>query len=230
MPERHVRPERIGHRGAPREFDENTLPSFLRAIERGAEGVELDVHTTSQGTVVVHHDPVVTDPAGSPAPIAQLTDAEVARCVLPMGGRVPTLAEVMDAIGDRATVYVEVKGEGVGEAAVVVALAHGRRYAFHSFDHAAILDLHAQWPRLAYGVLLGAGTPAPGSFVGRYPVRDLWPHWSLVDKSLVEAAHRASTRVLVWTVNDAAVAARLTVLGVDGLCTDDVRLLPHADA
>ena len=55
MPNAHLRarPERIAHRGAPREFDENTLPGFLRSVERGADAVELDVHLTRDGQVVV---------------------------------------------------------------------------------------------------------------------------------------------------------------------------------
>ncbi len=229
MPDRHLPPERIGHRGAPREFDENTIDGFLRALARGADAVELDVHATRQGTVVVHHDAVLSDPSGASAPIADLTDDQVAAWVLPQGGRVPTLAAVFEALGDRGTVYVELKGAGVGEAAIADALAHGARYAFHSFDHAAVLALHEAWPKLAFGVLFDAGTPNVREQIDRYPVRDLWPHWSLVDRALVQAAHAGGKRVLAWTVNDAAAAGRLAALGVDGLCGDDVRAFPPAD-
>ena len=61
-----ARPMLIGHRGAPRERPENTLPSFLRALELQADGIELDVHCTSDRVVVVHHDeiPRATPPSG----------------------------------------------------------------------------------------------------------------------------------------------------------------------
>ena len=49
-------PELIGHRGAPRERPENTIASFLRALDLGADAIELDVHATRDGVVVVHHD------------------------------------------------------------------------------------------------------------------------------------------------------------------------------
>ncbi|HVA57191.1 MAG: glycerophosphodiester phosphodiesterase [Gemmatimonadaceae bacterium] len=228
MPSPLQRPERIGHRGAPREFTENTLPGFLRAVERGADAVELDVHRTRDGRVVVHHDPELPLRDGTRAPITALSAAEVGACVLPGGGDVPTLAQVMDALGDRATVYVELKGEGVGEGAVAVARGHGRRYAFHSFDHAAVLALRSGHPDLDYGVLLDVGTPDAAALMARVPVRDVWPHWSLVNQALVDAAREARKRVMVWTVNDPAEAARLTLLGVDGLCTDDLRLLGPA--
>jgi glycerophosphoryl diester phosphodiesterase len=225
MPHRHFRPERIAHRGAPRELDENTVEGFLRAVERGADAVELDVHRTSDGAVVVHHDPTLAGPDGRPVPIAEATLAEVSRCSLARGGRVPTLAAVLDALGDRARVYVELKGVGVGPAAVDVAHEHGHDYAFHSFDHEAVRRLQARWPALAYGVLLDAGTEGAEALVDRYPVRDLWPHRSLVDQRLVEAAHAGGRRVIAWTVNEPDTVLRFTELGVDGLCTDDVRLL-----
>jgi glycerophosphoryl diester phosphodiesterase len=50
--------------------------------------------------------------------------------------------------------------------------------------------------------------------------RDLWQHWSMVDAALVDAVHAAGGRVLVWTVNDAALARDLAAAGVDGICTD----------
>jgi glycerophosphoryl diester phosphodiesterase len=59
MPNTRLNFERIGHRGASKEFRENTLPAFQRAIELGADGVELDVHVTADGVAVVHHDPGV---------------------------------------------------------------------------------------------------------------------------------------------------------------------------
>src|SRR5664279_1154546 len=52
------RPKLIAHRGISRERPENTLPAFLRALELGADGIELDVHCTKNGVVVVHHDDI----------------------------------------------------------------------------------------------------------------------------------------------------------------------------
>jgi glycerophosphoryl diester phosphodiesterase len=55
---------------------------------------------------------------------------------------------------------------------------------------------------------------------------DVWPQWELIDQPLVERVHDAGGRVIAWTVNSTADAERLIALGVDGLCGDDVRLLP----
>jgi glycerophosphoryl diester phosphodiesterase len=57
---------------------------------------------------------------------------------------------------------------------------------------------------------------------------DVWPHWKIVTPALVTEVHGAGGRVIPWTVNDVAVARRLSDLGVDALCGDDVGLLPTA--
>ena len=59
------KPEKISHRGAHQTLPENSIPAFLRAIELGADAVELDVHATSDGVVIVHHDPIVNAPAAA---------------------------------------------------------------------------------------------------------------------------------------------------------------------
>jgi glycerophosphoryl diester phosphodiesterase len=224
MVNRHRRPEWIGHRGAPQEFPENTLAGFLRAVDRGANAVELDVHRTRDGAVVIHHDPELRRLDGSVTPITGLTLDEVRGWPMPDAIRIPTLGEVMETLGASAVVYVELKGQGVGEAAVEVALEYGGGFAFHSFDHGAVLTLRARHPQLDYGLLFDAGTPGLAGRAAGFPVRDLWPHHSLVDQALVDAAHAAGKRILAWTVNDAEDARRLTELGVDGLCGDDVRV------
>ncbi|HEY5218212.1 MAG TPA: glycerophosphodiester phosphodiesterase, partial [Gemmatimonadaceae bacterium] len=108
-----LRPERIAHRGAPREFYENTLDGFVRALERGADAVELDVHKTRDDTVVIHHDADVIVAPNTRAAISTLTWADICAVRLAGGAHIPTLAQVMDAVADRATVYVELKGDNV---------------------------------------------------------------------------------------------------------------------
>ena len=67
----------ISHRGAHQTLPENSIPAFLRAIELGAEAIELDVHGTKDGTVVVHHDRVVNAPDRSPRRISDLSLSEL---------------------------------------------------------------------------------------------------------------------------------------------------------
>lgn len=216
--------ERIGHRGSPRERPENTLPGFLLALEHGADAVELDVHSTADGQVVVHHD---FDVAGSA--IAGRSWADLQGVELRDGARIPLLKDVLLAIGDRATVYVELKGVGIEPAVAAVVRAFGRRAAVHSFDHDAIARCARDFPDIPRGILLDRHVTRPlealSRAVGATKPRDVWPHHSLVDRRFMDAANRHGLRVIPWTVNARELAARLAGIGVAGICTDDVRLL-----
>src|SRR5438477_11545545 len=92
-------PEKISHRGAHHTLPENSLPAFLRAIELGADAIELDVHATSDGIVVIHHDPVLNAPGHGPRRIADLRSDELSQYPLGQGIPVPTLGAVFDAVG-----------------------------------------------------------------------------------------------------------------------------------
>ena len=220
--------ERIGHRGAPREFPENSLPSFERAVDLGADGVELDVHVTADDIPVVHHDPEVRSP-GSPRanrPIAEMTWPEVARVELAPGVFIPSLQQVLASVGQRATVYVELKGQGVEQASIDVIRQSGARCAVHSFDHDAIARASRIAPELRCGILFDEYPANVVESMRETSALDVWPQWELIDERLVRAVHYAGGRVIAWTVNSPTAATRLIALGVDGLCGDDVRVLP----
>ena len=202
------------------------MPAFARALERGADAIELDVHCTADGVVVVHHDPL----AGGQAISASRWDT--LRVVdLGAGVRIPTLGDVLQMIDDRAVVYVELKGDAVENAVIDTVRAYRGRVALHSFDHDMIARAAGAAPDIPRGVLLDRGTPnaadALDAAVALTGARDVWPHVSLVEVGLMAAARRHGTRVIPWTVNSDVVARKLIALGVDGVCTDDVRLLQN---
>ena len=212
--------EHIAHRGAKREFAENTLPAFRRAVERGADAIELDVHATDDGVVVVHHDPELTLPGGRRRVIADSTWRGLTHFV----SAIPRLSDVLEAVPEPITLYVELKGAGVGDL-VAPLIRDSKRCAVHSFDHTAVARMREIAPDLPRGILFDhypADVAASMRFAG---ARDVWPEWRLVDHRLVSTVHAAGGRVIVWTVNTRDDAERLVALGVDGVCTDDVRLL-----
>jgi glycerophosphoryl diester phosphodiesterase len=220
-------PERIGHRGAPREFPENSLAAFRRAFERGADAIELDVHVTADGAVVVHHDPTLTASAGRNAgrAITELTLDQVRGAGLDHDAGVPTLGEVLAVVPREARAYVELKGEGV-ELGVISALAAADcQYAVHSFDHGAIDRMRHLAPHIPRGILYDKRSIDVVSAMRNIGARDVWPNWRLIDRATVERIHDEGGRVIAWTVNSRRAARSLLALGVDGLCTDDVRLM-----
>lgn len=216
-------PLRIAHRGMPRLARENTLASFALAIESGADGIELDVHATLDGIVVVNHDPAVVGGLR----IAEVPFATLRAHASAAAASIPTLQEVCDLVEDQAMLFVEVKGAGIEHAVLEVMSRHPGRFAVHSFDHALIARIHVIDPTLRLGVLFEQAPADVEELMDATGARDVWPHVPLIEFPLVDRVHGAGGRVIAWTVNDPVTATRLATVGVDGLCGDDVRIFPQ---
>jgi glycerophosphoryl diester phosphodiesterase len=229
-----ARPMLIGHRGAPRERPENTLPSFLRALELQADGIELDVHCTKDRVVVVHHDeiPRATPPSGRLAGkrIDALTFDELQGFSVRGLALISTLAEALAVIKGRADVFIELKGEGIEREVIDVIRASiaPARCAVHSFDHALVARARALAPEIRGGILFDRPVADPVPAMRASDALDVWPSREHVSEALVREVHDAGGRVITWTVNDASQAVALAALGVDGLCTDFLPVLRAA--
>jgi len=216
-------PLRIAHRGMPRRLPENSLPSFAAALDEGADGIELDVHASSDGVVVVHHDPTLGGMEIARTGWSALRAVEVAP-----GVHVPTLLEVCDLVRARAELFVEIKGAGIEIRVAEVLSGYAGPAAIHSFDHALIGRLaHRGVPR-RLGLLYDEPPSDLTRAMRECGALDMWPDRRLVTQALIEDVHAAGGRVIPWTVNDASEARRFASWAVDGLCTDDVTLLPRS--
>jgi len=204
------------------------MPSFVRALELGADAIELDVHRSADGVVLVHHDPILstaTSAGAGSVEIADLTWEVLRQLELAPGVAIPTLDDVLDVVAGRATVYVEIKGKSIEREVVDVVRRHDGAVAIHSFDHTAIAAVRALAPDIATGLLFENLLKDPFEALEASRSRDIWPHYSLIDETLVRRAHDAGARVIAWTVNASAEVSRLVQLGVDGICTDTLALL-----
>jgi glycerophosphoryl diester phosphodiesterase len=227
-------PMLIGHRGAPRERPENTLPSFLRALELQADGIELDVHCTSDRVVVVHHDeiPRATPPSGRLAGkrIDALTFDELQGFSVRGLALISTLAEALAVIKGRADVFIELKGAAIEQEVIDVIRASvaPERCAVHSFDHAQVARARARAPEIRGGILFDRPVSDPVSAMRASDALDVWPSREHVTATLARDVQGAGGRVIPWTVNDGAQAVALAAMGVDGLCTDFLPVLRAA--
>jgi len=218
--------EIIAHRGASRECPENTMAAFERARELGADAIELDVHLTADGQLVVHHDAVPHEaptPTLQGRPIRSLTLVEL-RDFHVRGEPIPTLEEVMQRVGDDLYLYCELKGAGTAIAAAALLTNPKWRTAVHSFDHRMIAESRRVSPTLTRGVLQASYPVTPVAAMVSANARDLWQIADLIDEPLVAAAHNRGGRVIAWTVDGQAEMERLAALRVDGICTNDVTL------
>ena len=217
----------LAHRGARRDAPENTLEAFAAARRRGADGIELDVHRTADGELVVHHD---AEAAGLGV-LAEHPFAEV-RAALPS---VPTLAEVLDAcVG--MLVNVEIKN-APGDAdhdpscrvsELVVELLDARSgtdtVLVSSFDLATIDRVRALSAELPTGFLSFGLDPFDVLELARSQGHSaVHPDaWTLapVAAEVVARAERFAIDVNTWTVNEAETMLALATAGIDAVITD----------
>lgn len=211
------RPSVIAHRGASGYEYENSRAAFRRAVMLDADGVELDIHSTRDGGIVVHHDPEIP----GVGPIAQLTLAEARQLRIPNGETVPMLAEILELVGDR-DVWVEVKSLAPAYDQVLLAVLEKgpapQRYAIHSFDHRIVRRLGEMQPGLRRGILLSAYLCDPVAVMRSVGASTLWQEWQQVDQELVTQIHQAGSTIIAWTVNEIGDLDRMVRFGVDGLC------------
>jgi glycerophosphoryl diester phosphodiesterase len=183
------------------------------------------VHATRDGTVVVHHDPVIQTGDfrdGRRARIADLTVNELNQFPLADGVFVPTFAEVLHAVGDRATIFVEIKARNI-EPLVVRGIRESRTdCAVHSFDHRIVKTVKRLFPAIRTGILEVARHLDPTRALVETGAQDLWQQVDFIDEELVVHAHSVGARVIAWTANDMTHWKTLAQIGIDGICTDRI--------
>ncbi len=209
----------IAHRGASAREVENSLAAFRAAAALGADAVELDVHATADGALMVHHDETL-----SGRRIADLTADQVAPERLANGEPVPTLRDVLGALGPSLQVFVEVKSLPPRfDASLLEALDRGPNpagYAVHGFDHRIVQRLGRERPGLRRGVLSASYPVRPVPPLEDAGAMMLWQERTLVDRSLADALHAARMQLFAWTVDDPAEMRQLVELGADAICTN----------
>jgi len=215
-----VRPLVIAHRGASGYELENSLAALRASEMHGADAVELDVHSSFDGEIFVHHD----DRLANGLHISRTMTAELAGVRLSNGESLPTLAQALSAVGRRLSVFVELKTlSPAADGRLLAILATGPNptgYAIHSFDHRVVRRVGELNPQLVRGVLSAAYPIRPLAALADAGATDLWQEQSLIDQSLVTTAHAAAARVLAWTVDTPERMRQLIACGVDGICTN----------
>lgn len=213
-----TRPILLGHRGAPHRAKENTLESFRMALEAGLDGLELDLHRSRDGVLVVYHD---FELAG--LPIAEL-DWPTLQQEAPW---VPRLEQVFALAEEfpQAWLNLELKSlPGASDGREALLAQHlqawpGRGRAWiSSFDPLALLRLH----QLKVGVPLALlySQPEMEALLPCLPVQGVHPQAALLSQEKVESFRAQGRFVVAWTVNQAGVARQLLNWGVSGVIGD----------
>jgi glycerophosphoryl diester phosphodiesterase len=225
---RPLLPQVIAHRGASAYRPENTLPAYELAVAQDADMIEVDLHLTKDGAIVIAHDAEL-ERIGGHGEIGDASLAEVRALDAGGGEPVPTLDELLDGFGPRIALNLELKQgsrgayAGLPQATVAAVRARGLegRTLYSSFYDLVLHELRRADPEARIALLLSTrsaeGWVPRARALGAEAVN---PERPLVDRALVERAHGEGLAVYVFTVDPLAEMERLLALGVDGLFTN----------
>jgi glycerophosphoryl diester phosphodiesterase len=216
----------FGHRGARGHEPENTIRSVRRALELGADGVEVDVHL-ADGQLVVIHDDTLDRTTNGHGRVAEKSFTYLRSLDAGAGEPIPTLAEIFDAVNRRAVVNVELKGPNTAApvAALIAGYVKRRRWSYadilvSSFDHDQIREAKQLCPQIRIGALITKTPRGLAKFAEALGAWSLNVSKRCVTRRLVADAHQRGLKVFVYTVNEPKVIAALRALGVDGVFSD----------
>lgn len=217
----------FAHRGGSKIGPENTIEAFDRGIAAGADGLELDVHLSRDGVVVVHHDRLLDRTTRARGPVASRTAAEL------IGVDVPTLRDVLERYpGTRMIIELKRPDATLARAVVDEVRRAGavEHVCLGSFSATALGAARASAPEIAtsaskFEVRLALYRSWIHLAPGRVPYQSFQvPETSgatrVVSPGFVKLAHDAGLIVQVWTVDAPEDMRRLLDWGVDGIISD----------
>lgn len=238
-----VKPINIAHRGGSKLAPENTIAAFKNAIKIGVDMIEIDVHLSKDGEIIVIHDGSVDKTTNGKGEIKDLTLAEIKK--LDAGSwfsdkyvneKVSTLSEVLQAIDGKAKLLIEIKDgdekyPGL-EKKIVEAIKEQNALNWvvvQSFNKNSILRIKKIYPELITFYLLGNNFDdfynnltkqlnSNESIDKRF--KGIAPHHSRLDADKVKLLHSAGYEVYTFTVNSKEDLQKTIDYGVDGIITD----------
>jgi glycerophosphoryl diester phosphodiesterase len=232
----------IAHRGASSYAPENTVAAFDLALEMGARHLELDVHFTSDGHIVVIHDDTVDRTTNGHGPVTSHTLAELRALDAGAwfdrrfaGERIPTFADVLERYKGRAHLHTEIKGhaEHLAEGTVDLIRKHGMvdQVTITSFQRARLVETRACAPELPTGWLVGEITDAIIADARAMGLTQLCPRANTVTPALVRRLRGEGFVVRAWGVATEELMRQVVSAGADGMTVNfPDTLIAHVDA
>ncbi|HAT76029.1 MAG TPA: glycerophosphodiester phosphodiesterase [Flavobacterium sp.] len=212
---------KIGHRGAKGYQPENTVVSFQKAIELNVDGIELDVHLSSDGEIIVIHDETIDRTTNGKGFVNQLTTLDLKKY------EIPTLIEVLELINQNCFINIELKGNGTAKP-VVDLISHyiadknwiSTDFLVSSFDWKMLEEVHLVNPKIRIGVLTEESISAALAFAKKIKAFSIHPDYRLLSKENVALMQENGFEVYAWTVNSNSAIQKIKSFNVNGIISD----------
>jgi glycerophosphoryl diester phosphodiesterase len=210
----------VGHRGVMGVEPENTLRSFVRAEHEGVDVIELDLHLSKDGELVVMHDADVSRTTDGSGAISDFTLAELRELDAGQGERIPTFQEVVQAVGSPLQAEIKDRAAARVLTGVIGELGLHERVTVISFHDEALREVREHLPEMPLVLVTGRSTPTAPERARELGAFMVSCELQWLEAETVELCHADGIKVITWTVNTDEELARVRELGLDGLVTD----------
>lgn len=215
----------MGHRGAKGEKPENTLSGFKHLLALGAKAVELDIHLSSDGKIMVFHDETLERTTNGSGYLSSYSLSELQKLDAGEGEKIPSLNEALDLLlTNDIEIQIEIKDPNTVEPLISLLKERGAKCIDQviviSFDHRCILEVKNQIPKIRTTAILYGHPLDPCHIVKPAKADGLSVNLSFIDHTLVEKLKKEKFLVTVWNVNDDEQWDKIKKFKVDYIATD----------
>jgi glycerophosphoryl diester phosphodiesterase len=218
---------KIGHRGARGYEPQNTLIGFQKAIDLHVDRIELDVHLSADGELMVIHDAKVDRTTNGKGAVNQFSVLELKRFQIEKNQRIPTLTEVLNLIDQRCDVNIELKSYGAADKVVdlietFIAEKHWqyKQFIVSSFDWNALQQVAFLNSAIPIGVLTEINLDLALAFAKFIQAKSIHPYYHLLTAENTARMQEKGFEVFPWTVNEAEDIKKIKSFKVNGIISD----------
>jgi len=218
---------KIAHRGAKGYEPENTLQAFQKGLDLNADGIELDVHLSSDGHIIVIHDETIDRTTNGKGFVNTLSLSELKSFLIADQLEIPTLNEVFDLMDKKCLINIELKGAGTSNKVVSLIEKYiseknwnYEHFIISSFDWNMLEEVHNLNPNIAIGVLTEENIDTALAFAEKIKARAIHPDYQLLNQENTKEIQEKGFLVLPWTVDADEDIQRIKSYNVDGIISD----------
>nr|WP_314898344.1 glycerophosphodiester phosphodiesterase family protein [uncultured Flavobacterium sp.] len=218
---------RIAHRGAKGFEPENTLISFQKALDMQVDGIELDVHLSSDGELMVIHDETIDRTTNGKGFVNALSLRELKAFRINGKHNIPTLKEVFDLVNQDCFINIELKNYDTAEKVVSLIEKYVTkkgwkydRFLISSFDWNALQQIAFLNDKIPIGILTETYLELAMAFAKFIQAKSIHPHFYLLTKENTAQMQEKGLQVFPWTINEIEDIQKIKAFNVNGIITD----------
>ena len=218
---------KIAHRGAKGYEPENTLKAFQKALDFNADGIELDVHLSADGHIIVIHDETIDKMTNGKGFINTLSLPELKSFLVADQYEIPTLKEVFDLVNKKCFINIELKNADTLTKVIslIDEYVSEKKWSYDhfivsSFDWNALKEVHDFDSKISIGVLTETNLDLALAFAETINAKAIHPYYHLLNPENTKEIQQKGFLVLPWTVNIEEDIQKIKSYQVDGIITD----------